>query len=103
MINREELENDFTKALEGTIKAAKNAGYNPSHFSQMLAEFGGVETAKRLLASSKAQEGLNKLWELNLLPESMEAIVIQEKYQPIFTEEERAEARKRLKDRGFEG
>ena len=46
------LEAEFTKALEGTVEAAKARGYIPTYFMQMLSEHGGVETAKRLLALS---------------------------------------------------
>lgn len=95
------LESEFTQALEGTIEAAKAKGYTPTYFIQMLNEHGGVETAKRLLASAKAQEGLNKLWELNLLHESMEAVVLQDKYRSLFTDVELAEARRRLKALGY--
>ncbi len=38
---------EFTQALEGTIQTAKAHKYVPTYFMQMLAEHGGVETAKR--------------------------------------------------------
>lgn len=95
------LESEFTKALEGTIEAAKACGYVPTYFIQMLREYGGVETAKRLLANSEAQAGLFKLWELGLLHESMEAVVLQDKFRSLFTEVELAEAHRRLKELGY--
>jgi len=94
------LESEFTQALEGTIKAAKSKGYIPTYFIQMLSEHGGLETAKRLLADSEAQSGLFKLWELGLLHESMEAVVLQDKFHSLFTEDELREARRRLKALG---
>lgn len=68
---------------------------------QMLAEHGGVGTARRLLAKSEPQEGLFELWRLDLLHESMEAVVVQEKYHSLFTQEELAEARRRLEKMGY--
>jgi hypothetical protein len=90
------LEQEFTEALEGTIRAAKSKGYIPSYFIQMLAKHGGVNTAKRLLADKDTQSGLFTLWELGLLHESMEAIVLIEKFQSLFSLEELQEARNRL-------
>ena len=95
------LNDELTQELEGTIKAAKARGYIPNYFMQMLAEHGGVETAKRLLAGEKPQTGLFELYKLGLLHESMEAVVLQPKFQPLFTEKELAEAHKRLDDLGY--
>lgn len=40
-------------------------------FLQMIEEHGGIEAAKQLLATNKPQEGLYRLWELELLDHSM--------------------------------
>ena len=95
------LDSEFTHALEGTIEAARKRGYVPTYFLQMLAEHGGVETAKRLLAKSEPQTGLFELWQLNLLHESMEAAVLQDKFHSLFTETELAEAHRRLEELGY--
>ncbi|MFZ5821222.1 MAG: hypothetical protein ACOYYJ_15105 [Chloroflexota bacterium] len=92
---------EFTQALEQTIEIAKEHKYTPTLFMQMLREYGGVETAKRLLANKEAQTGLYKLWELDLLRESMEAVVLRKKFESLFTEEELAEAHRRLKELGY--
>ncbi len=93
------LEAEFTQALEGTIEAAKSRGYIPSYFMQMLSEHGGVETAKRLLAKSEPQTGLNKLWELSILHESMEAVICDNpRFHPLFDPTQIAEAHRRLEE-----
>lgn len=98
------LEAEFTQALEGTIEAAKKRGYIPTYFMQMLAEHGAVQTAKRLLAKSEIQTGLMELWRLNLLNESMEAIIWDNpRFQVYFTAEELAEAQRRLIELGYFG
>jgi len=74
---------ELTQALESTIEAAKARHYYPNYFMQMLGEHGGVETAKRLLAGKEPQSGLFELYHLNLLNESMEAIVLREKFAPF--------------------
>jgi hypothetical protein len=93
------LEQEFTEALEGTIEAAKKRKYVPSYFIQMLNDYGGVETARRLLAKSEPQTGLQRLWELGLLHESMEAVVWDNKqFHVFFTPEEISEAYRRLEE-----
>lgn len=96
------LEDEFTEALEGTIVAAKKRGYNPTYFMQMLADYKGRETAKRLLAKTEPQTGLFELWELGLLHESMEAVIWDNpKYHIFFTPEELREVHKRLEQLNY--
>ena len=95
------LEVEFTAALQGTYEAARARGYIATYFLQMLEELGGLETAKRLLAVSEPQTGLYKLWELHLLDESMEAVVLQERFRSLFTQAEINESRRRLDELGY--
>ena len=95
------LEAELTDVLRGTYEAARKRGYVASYFLQMLEEHGGKETAKRLLGKSEPQTGLFELWELGLLNESLEAVVLQEKFQVLFRDEELAEARRRLHELGY--
>lgn len=95
------LEVEFTNALRGTYEAARKRGYVATYFLQMLEEHGGVETARRLLAKSEPQTGLFELWQLGLLHESMEAVALQEKFKVLFTDDELAEARRRLEELGY--
>ena len=92
------LETELEHALRETYKIAKEHEYNATYFLQMLKQYGGVETAKRLLAKKEPQTGLFELWELNLLHISMEAVVLQEHFRILFTEEEIAEAYRRLEE-----
>jgi hypothetical protein len=92
------LESELTTALRGTYEAALERGYIASYFLQMLEEHGGLETAKRLLAVSEPQEGLFRLWKLHLLSESMEAVVLQDRFRSLFTTSELAEAHCRLEE-----
>jgi hypothetical protein len=96
-----DLEEEFTQALWGTVEAAKAKKYYPTYFMQMLEKYDGLGTAQRLLATQETQTGLLKLYELDLLGESMEAVVLQEKFRPLFTKHELAEARRRLEELGF--
>ncbi len=89
------LEHEFQHAMIGVADFANvhNFGFR---FRQMLGQHGGVETAKRLLAAPKAQSGLAEMFLNNAIHMSMEAFVIKPQYKTLFTEEEIAEARRRL-------
>ena len=102
MADLNRLENCFASAMRETCVIAQQNGYRPSVLIGLLSQLGGVGAAKRLLQTSEVQSGLNKLWELGLLHLSVEAHVIQEKWAPLFTESEKAEARKRLEAREYQ-
>jgi hypothetical protein len=96
-----ELENQFHGAMIGIYENAKDYDYFATYFKRMLDTYQGVETAKRLLAKQEIQDGLMKLWEMKLLDQSMEALVIQERFKPLFTDAEIAEARRRLEELSY--
>ena len=95
------LESQLAEELRGTYEVARKRGYVATYFLQMLEEYGGEETAKRLLAKLEPQTGLFELWQLGLLHESMEAVVLQEKFKVLFTDVELTEARRRLEELGY--
>jgi len=98
MTNPTALEVDFHKEMMSIYEKAKAAcDYKPIRFLQMIQEHGGVETAKRLLAKEDIQAGLTTLWECRRLDLSMEALVLKIRFQALFTQEEIATARDRLK------
>ena len=97
----DKLEVQFHHAMLSGNEKAKKLGYNASYFQRMIDQYGCLETARRLLAKPGIQEGLMRLWELGCLDESMEALVIQERFRPLFTEDEIAEAKRRLEELGY--
>jgi hypothetical protein len=97
-----DLEQAFDQRMHQVYELAKSeCGYNATRFLQMLIQHGGVATAKLLLASGKYSEGLTRLWEERRLDISMEATVLQEPWQQLFTEEELEMARNRLNQLGY--
>ena len=82
--------------MDDVYGVAKSHDYLATYFKRMLDTLGGVATAKHLLAKHEVQSGLMKLWELRLLDHSVEALVLQERFAPLFTPDELAEARRRL-------
>ena len=81
----EVLTRTFEEELrEKMIQAKKECKYNPTRFNQMLAQYGGVETARRLIASAQKtgnlSEGLSTLWSCGRLDLSMEESVCKPEY-----------------------
>jgi hypothetical protein len=74
----ERLAIEFQEELLDAHREAKiKCRYNATRFFQMLEEHGGVETARRLLATGTiAQTGLTELWKCQRLDLSVEAKVL---------------------------
>ena len=89
------------KMVEVYERAKTECHYNAVRFHQMVQKDGGLATAKTLLASKQHPEGLTRLWELKRLDISMEATLIQEPWCSLFSPEELAIAKKRLKELGY--
>jgi hypothetical protein len=97
----ENLEKQFHHAMIGVYENAKDHDYFATYFKRMIDEYGGLGAAKKLLAKPGIQDGLMKLWELGMLDQSMEALVIKERFRPLFTEAEIEEAHSRLAELGY--
>ena len=93
------LEQEFHTRMQRIHElAAAECNYRPQRFRQMVEEIGGLPAARRLLRSSEHPEGLTRLWECGRLDISMEALVLQEPWRALFTEDELGTARRRLED-----
>lgn len=90
----------FDLAMQGIYDQAASFGYRPTRFREMLAGLGGVETARRLIGGS-ATSGFDKLWEHGRLDLSVEALVTDPRWRPLFSDEEAQVAGKRLKQYGY--
>ena len=97
----EELKSKFDQAMWNTYYIAAKHGYHATYFSRMVSEHGGWAAAKRLLSTSEEQTGLTRLWELKLLHISVEALVLQEPWDKLFSDAERQTALERLKSYGY--
>ncbi len=75
--------------------------YRPTYFIQMVHERGGLGAARALLHAAKPAAGLTTLWEKGPLDLSVEAVILRAPWSALFTDQERATARKRLHDLGY--
>lgn len=67
----------------------------------MLANEGGIKTDKKLICKNGGTVGFEKLYECKRLDLSVEALVYQDKYKELFTEEEITMCKERLKEYGY--
>jgi hypothetical protein len=98
-----DTEREFAQAMRDIyLRAKSEAGYNATYFLQMLSTDGPIRTARRLITSAQPSEGFTALWERRRLDLTVEAHVIQERFEPLFTEAEREAARQRLVQYGYQ-
>ncbi|MFT3960440.1 hypothetical protein [Propionivibrio sp.] len=97
-----ELAESFHQELLAIYDAALKLRppYRSAPFLRMLGEHGGKGTADRLLATNKPSQGFTELFlrgkeNLRL---SVEYAVLREPWRALFTAEQRAVARRRLKE-----
>ena len=92
------LEAEFEEALrEAARECAKQYKYRPTYFLSMLAERGGVTTAKALLSKSGPSSGFVKLVIDYHRPDlTVEYFVTMPKYSSIFQKDEIAKAKRWL-------
>ena len=83
-------------------RVVKDTGYRPTYFLQMVIETSGHEAAMHLVHASQPSDGYTELYKRKRLDLTVEALVLQPQWVSLFTEHDRATARKRLKDYEFD-
>ncbi len=96
MLTDSALERTFDAAMLDIYQGAARLGYRPTRFLEMVQVYGGVETAHRLLATDKVQDGLGELFLLGRLDLTVEHRVLWPEFAPLFSDRGRAVARARL-------
>jgi hypothetical protein len=95
---------EFNAEMLGLFKrTGKAMGYWPRYFLRKVRRVGGLRMAKDLLDDSSKASGFGRLAGENKLELSVEYMVLQARWWPLFTDRERAVARKRLNEAGFDG
>ena len=92
------LEGEFAAAMQDIYRQAKvEAGYNATAFLRMLQERGAMATARYLIHTAKPSDGFTALWAKGRLDLTVEAHVLEPRFEPLFTDEERAICEDRLR------
>src|SRR6267143_1063900 len=88
-----DLEIQFHEQMLSVYRSAlTKAHYKATVFLRMVTEHGGLEAARRLLATPYLPDGFAELWQRGYLNLTMEAVVIQQPWCTLFTEAELATA-----------
>lgn len=78
------------------MNASVELGYNPTIMRRMLESENAVEIAKRMVRSGDIQQGLAELVALGHPELTLESIMLEEQFAPLFTRQELDAARWRL-------
>jgi len=98
------LEIEFHDAMIEVYRRARSeAGYTATRFLGMVSERGGLETARYLLHAPAVSEGYTALWERGRLDLTVEAVILEARWQPLFSTADRRIAVARLREYGFTG
>lgn len=100
-VDKNQLIKDFHRAMLRIYDKSKAIGYTPSKFRQMVANEGGLQTAKKLIGSKQLSDGFAELAQLGRLDLTVEALVLKKENTILFTESELETARERLTQLGF--
>jgi len=97
------ISRQFDAAMFDIYRRAKSeAGYNARIFVGMIADRGGLSTAKYLINSPQPSNGYTHLYERGRLDLTVEAMVVENpKWHELFTTEELTRALDRLKKYGY--
>jgi len=99
----DDLERRFHQAMVSIYERARSeTGYVATRFLQMIAELGGVQTARRLITSDAPSDGFTTLWEKRRLDLTVEAHATRPEFRELFTADELRAAERRLQDYGFD-
>lgn len=97
------IENKFNKDMKNIYFTAKrDIGYTATRFMQLVAQKGGLQAAKQLIAKDEGTYGFGVLWEKNRLDLSVEALVLKPEYVTLFSDAERIVCKNRLEKFGYE-
>jgi hypothetical protein len=92
----ERLNAEFLAALRAADVECRHLQYSPNRFEQMLQAEPAVDLARRLVTSGELHDGLKRLARLNRLDLSLEAIMLQDRFRPLFSFDHLDAARWRL-------
>ena len=98
-MEQQNLRQQFQEEMYRIYREASAFNYYPTRFLQMVDNHGGVGAASRLIG--QMTDGFTRLYCEGRLDLSVEAVVIQPRWQSLFTEDEITQARQRLQDVGY--
>jgi hypothetical protein len=97
-----EVERTWNRAMVAIYDTSKRElNYNATRFIQMVSSNGGLATAKQLLWTDRPSDSFAFLWERGRLELTVEAHVLREEFESLFTDDDRQQAQARLAQYGW--
>ena len=91
------LEEKLHEAMINIYKSAvKECNYRAKAFLAMVVEMGGLQAAKKLLASDVIQSGVYELFECGRPDLTVETLVLKDEFRELFEAKELSKAKRRL-------
>lgn len=91
-----QLESEFSARCQDAIRQSYDLGYPPTRMEEMLRTASARSVAKKMVISGEVHKGFQEMAKLGRKDLTLEAIMLEEKFQPLFTIAEIAAARFRL-------
>jgi hypothetical protein len=82
------LRDEFEAEVRSAIGKCYELGYVPTRFEQMIESAHPVEVAKQLVVSGEFQHGIRELTKLGHQDLTIESLMQQERFSPLFTNAE---------------
>jgi len=97
-----QLEMDFHKDMLAIYRSAKEeCHYNATRFLQMVANDGGLKTAKKLLPKNEPSDGFTELWKYGKPDLTVENLMLGNEDQGLLNNEEIKTTQERLNAHGY--
>lgn len=90
------LDGLFSEKLRWAMNESIHIGYNPHRIMQMISDQGAVPLAKKLVTSGTIQSGLETIAKLGRKDLSVESIMLEKRFSPLFSVAELEAAKWRL-------
>ena len=90
------LEKEFERELNERIRKIIKEVYKPLTFIQMIDKHGAIEATLRVVEDEKQTEGFTRLLMENRVDLAVENMVVDPKYQPLFSDKAIFNSRRRL-------
>ena len=99
-----DLETQFGSVCDTAIEACRHLSppYRPTAWIAMIVKLGAAEAARRLVVSGDIQTGFGRLVEAERPELTIEWELLNERWDPLFSDQHREAARWRLRQAGVE-
>ncbi|SRR6266568_1257889 len=91
-----QIEEDFEVRIRAALRECHQLGYHPHDFEGMLSTASAARVAEKLVTSGELQVGLKRLAQMGRLDLSVESIMLESQFKPLFNIQLRDAARWRL-------